>query len=213
MNLLAQIEPAETAAVVQSVSYSQDEILANIEMLHCPDGFDADLTFGNGGFYKNRKRPEHCFDIEPLHDGVIRASSDRLPLDDRSIGSAVFDPPFITYVKNGRQHKDGATVMASRFGGYYAYDDLRKHYVGTLLECARVMRKGGVLVFKCQDIVHNHKLHATHCNVIEWGRMAGFRLKDLFVLAAKHRLPAPQKGQQRHARIFHSYFVVLELTA
>jgi hypothetical protein len=29
-------------------------------------------------------------------------------------------------------------------------------------------------------------------------------------LTAKHRMPSPQKGKQRHARIFHSYFLVLE---
>ena len=36
-------------------------------------------------------------------------------------------------------------------------------------------------------------------------------LADLFVLPAKHRLPSPNRaGTQKHARIFHSYFLVLE---
>jgi hypothetical protein len=29
-------------------------------------------------------------------------------------------------------------------------------------------------------------------------------------LPAKFRMPGPQKGTQRHARIFHSYFLVFE---
>jgi hypothetical protein len=54
-------------------------------------------------------------------------------------------------------------------------------------------------------------MHATHANVIEWAKDAGFRLKDLFILAAKHRMPSPnRKGKQKHARIFHSYFLVFE---
>jgi len=74
----------------------------------------------------------------------------------------------------------------------------------------RVLKKKGIMVIKCQDIIHNHKMHCTHVNVINWA--AGmFRLKDLFVLPAKHRMPSPnRKGVQKHARIFHSYFLVLE---
>ena len=68
-----------------------------------------------------------------------------------------------------------------------------------------------ILVFKCQDIIHNHKMHCTHANVIFWAEIEGFRLADLFVLPAKHRLPSPNRaGTQKHARIFHSYFLVLE---
>jgi len=46
--------------------------------------------------------------------------------------------------------------------------------------------------------------------MIEWCS-EWFRLKDLFVLPAKHRLPSPNRvGKQKHARIFHSYFLVFE---
>ena len=51
-------------------------------------------------------------------------------------------------------------------------------------------------------------------NVITWADGL-FRLKDLFILPAKSRMPIPQqkgtkKKVQKHARIFHSYFMVLE---
>jgi len=51
-------------------------------------------------------------------------------------------------------------------------------------------------------------------NVMEWSKGL-FRLKDLFILPAKSRMPIPQqegtkKKVQKHARIFHSYFMVLE---
>jgi len=196
--------------VIRSISDSQDEILRNILTLHAPHGFDADLTYGNGGFWRTIPAPKLKFDITPLHPDVTSASSCELPLPAHSIQSAVFDPPFLTYVTGGRAHKGGKVSMTARFGGYYTYGELEAHYRGTLKESARVLASLGVLVFKCQDIIHNHRMHCTHTNVIQWAAEHGFRLRDLFILTAKHRMPGPQKGTQRHARVFHSYFLVLE---
>ncbi len=66
------------------------------------------------------------------------------------------------------------------------------------------------MVIKCQDIVHNHKLCCTHGNILDWSGKT-FRLKDLFIQTAKHRMPAPnRKGKQKHARVFHCYWLVLQ---
>lgn len=121
----------------------------------------------------------------------------------------MFDPPFLTYVRNGRGH-NASVALTSRFGGYYRYDELEAHYRGTLKEARRALAPRGVLVFKCQDIIHNHKMHCTHASVVGWASEEGFRLADLFVLCAKHRMPGPQAGRQRHARVWHSYFLVFE---
>jgi tRNA G10 N-methylase Trm11 len=150
------------------------------------------------------------FDIDPQQQGVAATCSTDLPLEANSLGSIVFDPPFLTYVRAGRSG-NGSMIMSNRFSGYWRYDELETHYRATLAECDRVLRKGGVLIFKCQDIIHNHRMHCTHVNVIRWAAEVGFRLKDLFVLAANHRMPSPNRaGKQKHARIFHSYFLVLE---
>lgn len=196
-------------SIIKSLYFNQDEILQAIIKLYCSGGFECDITYGNGAFYKNIQRPKLCFDITPLHDFVIKSDSTKLPLDDNTLNNVIFDPPFLTYIKNGRNHKDGNVALSARFGGYYSYDELTEHYQKTIDECFRVLKKGGILIFKCQDIIHNHKMHCTHHNVINWA--AGmFRLKDLFILGATHRMPSPQKGQQRHARIWHSYFLILE---
>jgi hypothetical protein len=197
-------------SLIRSVYDSQECILDAIQILHCPEGFECDLTYGNGCFWKHRERPRHCFDIQPLCDGVIQASSTNVPLKSECLSNCVFDPPFLTYVKGGRSHKDGAVAMTARFGGYYTYGELETHYRDTINEAYRILKSGGMLVFKCQDIIHNHKMHCTHANVINWAAITGFKLKDLFVLMAKHRMPGPQKGKQRHARIWHSYFLVLQ---
>lgn len=196
--------------MIRSVSTDQNEILESIIRLHCPDGFDCDMTFGNGAFWKKLPRPRICFDITPLKDGVLQADSRLLPVEPRSLSSVVFDPPFMTYVRNGREHKGGKVALSARFGGYYTYDELESHYRDTISEAYRVLKPKGKMVFKCQDIIHNHRMHCTHVNVINMADIEGFRLADLFVLAANYRMPGPQKGTQRHARIFHSYFLVLQ---
>lgn len=197
--------------VIRSISENQDEILQSIQDLHCEGGFDCDVTYGNGTFYKNLKQPKFCFDLEPLQPHVMKACSTQIPLPNESIKSLVFDPPFLTYVRAGR-NGNGKMIMGRRFSGYWRYDELENHYQLSLSEASRVLKPKGKLVFKCQDIIHNHKMNATHFNVIKWAtEYYNFRLVDLFVLAATHRMPSPnRKGKQQHARIFHSYFLVFE---
>lgn len=193
--------------MIRSTGGSNGEILSSIRQLHCPGGFECDATFGNGSFWNGTERPKLCFDITPLKPFVIAADFRQLPVAADSIGSIVIDPPFLTYVKNGRQHKGGKVAMTSRFGGYYTYGELEDDYRHGISEAYRVLKKAGLLVFKCQDIIHNHKMHCTHVKVIQMAESEGFRLLDLFILNATHRMPGPQKGTQRHSRIWHSYFL------
>jgi hypothetical protein len=197
----------------RSLSFDQHEILSWIRDLYCPEGFDVDATYGNGRFWtKGVTKPRLCFDADETLSGCEPARSEQLPLGDASVGSIVFDPPFLTYVRQNREG-NGNMVMSRRFSGYWRYDELEEHYHASLREFARCLRKKGVVVFKCQDIIHNHKMHATHINVVQWAAECGFRLKDLFVLGAQHRMPRPnRKGPPKHARVFHSYFLVLEKT-
>lgn len=193
---------------IRSVYYDQTEILQGIMQLYVPDGFECDVTYGSGQFYKSIPEPELKFDIDPQREDVIKACSGSLPVRDSSLQSIMFDPPFLTYVRAGREG-NGKMIMARQFAGYWRYDELEDHYKATFKEAFRALKKGGVLTVKCQDIIHNHKMHCTHANVIQWCSDAGLRLADLFVLPAKNRLPSPnRKGTQKHARIFHSYFLV-----
>ena len=199
--------------MIRSVYYDQTDILKSIMELCGIDRFCADVTYGNGKFYSDIPEPIFKFDISPQVEGVIECSSTDLSLSDGQIKSLVFDPPFLTYVRAAREG-NGNMVMAKRFGGYWRYDELENHYRESLIEARRVLDKKGIMVFKCQDIIHNHKMHCTHLNVMEWAKGL-FRLKDLFILPAKSRMPIPQqegtkKKVQKHARIFHSYFMVLE---
>lgn len=199
--------------IIKSVYYDQQEILKSIIDLYCKDGFDCDMTYGNGSFYKSTTKPRLKFDIDPQSDEVIKSCSRMLPVINECVNNVVFDPPFLTYVRQGRTG-NGEMIMGKRFSGYWRYDDLEDHYRDSISEAWRVLKPNGYLIFKCQDIIHNHKMHCTHANVIFWAEIEGFKLEDLFILPAKHRLPSPNKaGKQKHARIFHSYFLVLKKPA
>ena len=200
---------SERMTVIKSVYETNGEILDAIQALHCPSGFECDLTYGHGAFWRDREKPHLRFDITPMVEGVTQSCSTMLPITAGSLSNCVFDPPFLTYVKNAREH-NSKVAMTSRYGGYYTYEELEDHYRHTISEAYRVLAPRGKLIFKCQDIVHNHKLHATHIRVVQMAEIEGFRLADTFILIAKNRMPSPQKGQQRHARIFHSHFLILE---
>lgn len=199
--------------MIKTVSDNQQQILSDILHLNELTEFDADITFGNGNFYKEVPIPQFKYDIDPQVEGVAKADSTKLPVACNALRSVVFDPPFLTYVRNGRSG-NGSMVMSNRYGGYWRYDELEDHYKKTITEVHRILKAKGIFVFKCQDIIHNHKMHPTHINVVNWCEGL-FRLKDMFVLTAKNRIPVPQtkgvaKRVQRHARIHHSYFLVLE---
>jgi len=213
-NMETIMEAKIKTKTIRSCYESQDEILNSIQKLYCPDGFECDLTYGNGVFWKNIDRPKYCFDINPTVDFIQKGDSTNIPLKENTLNNIVFDPPFLTYIKNGKDYKNGGVIMSKRFGGYYSYEDLETHYWFSLKEMCRVLKKNGKVIFKCQDIIHNHKMHCTHNMIINMADSLGFRLCDMFILVAKHRLPMPQENmpnfKQKHARVFHSYFLILE---
>lgn len=196
--------------LVKSVNDNQHQILADIMRLYGIERFDCDLTYGNGQFYKHIPEPLWKFDIDGELDGVIEASSTNVEvIDDDVLQSVIFDPPFLTYVRAARKG-NGNMIMSGRFSGYWTYDELARHYIATITEAARIIKAKGYFVVKCQDIIHNHKMYCTHANVIRWAEPY-FDLEDLFILTAKHRLPSPNRaGTQKHARVYHSYFLVFK---
>ena len=202
----------EKPEVIRSLYDDQFKILDSILKLHIKEKtFDVDLTYGNGAFYKNGiPQPQHRFDIDDSLKNITKVcNSNNTNLPSASVNSVIFDPPFLTYIKKQRTG-NSKMVMSRRFSGYWTSEELSEHYKSSIKEAARILKHKGIMVIKCQDIVHNHKLFCTHAHILNWCSDF-FRLKDLFVQAAKHSMPAPnRKGIQKHARIFHSYWIILQ---
>lgn len=187
--------------VIKSISYSQEEILQSIMTLYLGgEAFELDPTYSKGNFYKKIPKPKYKFDIAPQDKDTIKASSDKLPLESRSIKSICFDPPFCFY-SHGKTKEN---KMVKRFTMFDTFAELELCYKNSLKEFYRILGKNSLLVFKCQDYT-DQKTVMTHCLVYNWACEIGFYAKDLFILLAKQRIYNPNL-QQRHARKFHSYF-------
>lgn len=191
--------------IIKSISYSQEEILNWIIQLYCPDGFDLDPTYSKGVFYKNIPEPRLKFDLNPQIAGVQQANCTNLPIETESLGSIVFDPPFVAAMP-----KIKATgIITTRFG-YYSniQTELWSMYHQALREFYRILKFNGILIFKCQDTIDSSKQYLSHVEIINAAVKLGFYPKDLFILLAKSRLMSPNMRVQQHARKFHSYFLV-----
>lgn len=195
--------------VVSSVSEDQLEILSNIAAMFCGGKFDCDPTYSVGNFYKSGRIPQpmYKFDLTPKSQDVIQSDSRNLPLDSQSIESIVFDPPFVAATPS----KATTGIIKERFSYMRTVHDLWDYYNESLLEFARVLKPFGVVVFKCQDVIHGRRNFFSHCEVMTQALNNGFFPRDLFVLVAKNRIIRDNlKEQQQHARKYHSYFWVFE---
>lgn len=72
-----------------------------------------------------------------------------------------------------------------------------------------LLKDGGWLIVKTQDIItSNGQLWISHF-VIDYAIVQGFTLEDKFILVAQ-TLPIKYFGKQKHARKYHSYFLVFK---
>ena len=193
--------------IIKSVGDNQFSIMRDIVDLYCRGKIDCDPTYSVGNFYKTGlPQPKHKFDLVPQVDGVIEADSRKLPLEEASIESLMFDPPFISASIN--EGKDG--IMKKRFSYLKNMKLLWEYYNESLKEFYRVLKPNGVLVFKCQDVIESSKNWFTHCQVMNQAVELGFTPEDLFILTAKNRPIQSNLKEQQHARKFHSYYWVFE---
>ena len=205
---------------IRSTSYDQYDIIRDIQKMHAPDGFDLDPTYSKGMFYRpdDIMEPRLKYDLFPKTEDTMQATAENLPLEDGSIRSIMFDPPFVAGHTRKKVYRTGELgnrcqtgLMAERFSGFRYVSDLWGWYDECLAEFSRVLKDEGVLVFKCQDTCSSSKNWFSHCFVMNRALAHGFYPRDMFVLLAKHRIPGHNhRKKQSHARKFHSYFWVFE---
>jgi tRNA G10 N-methylase Trm11 len=190
--------------MIKSVSDNQHQIIKDILALYCPDGIDLDPTYSKGNFYKQIEKPRLKSDLFPQADDVVKSDAASLWLENDSIQTIMFDPPFVA----GHTKENPTGIIGERFHGFRYVSDLWEWYDKCLLEFHRVLKKNGVLIFKCQDTVSSGKQHLSHVHIINKAEELGFYSKDLFILTAKNRIIGHNHQVQKHARKFHSYFLV-----
>ena len=191
--------------IIKSITDTDKEMLTNIRQLYLANGeFELDPCYSKGVFYKEISSPLLKYDLLPQDDETIKADCRDLPLADNSIGNIVFDPPFL--------FRDRPSVNndknSNRFTYFKSWEELLDMYNDSLKEFSRILKKGGYLFFKCQDMTDN-KFYPTHCKVLDMAIANGFKPEDLGILVAKQRI-YHSETTQRHFRKFHSYWWIFK---
>ena len=193
-------------SVIKSISDNQDEILYNILKLYIPKGeFDCDFTYSIGNFYKHIPQPRLKFDKYPQVEGV-RPLEDVDKIPSCSLNSVVVDLPFI--IKQNKFINDKSLII-NRFD---CFEDDKELYTTNdyMLELSyRVLVKNGLLILKTMDVNSPYGQIWVSNYVCNKAVELGFDLVDKFILTSPHR-HVFYKGEQRHARKYHSYFLVFK---
>ncbi|MEI6598146.1 MAG: hypothetical protein WCL22_03800, partial [bacterium] len=168
--------------MIKTVNDNQHDIIKDIISLHCPQGIECDPTYSKGNFYEKSliAKPEFKFDAFPQTPDTIQSEASTLPLNDSSIKSLMFDPPFIV----GHTKDKPTGIMGTRFHGFKYIADLWEWYDLCIKEFYRVLETNGVLIVKCQDTVSSGKQWFSHVHIINEAEKNGFYTKDLFILVA-----------------------------
>ena len=216
------------------------ELFASILRLHVRLGSRiADVTFGLGSFWRGVDLAApgyelHASDIEAAANGAngIEVESYSAPVDcralpyaDASMDVVVLDPPYIEgFYRATQGHRAGSGTHASFRGAYGTaaahvveagapkyHEAVIDLYARAGLEARRVLRRGGLLVVKCQDEVSANRQRLTHVEIVTGYESLGFYCKDVFVLVRANAPGVSRLVEQAHARKNHSYFLVFEL--
>jgi rRNA large subunit m3Psi methyltransferase RlmH len=155
--------------------------------------------------YSSQELAENIKQITPFQ---------KLPLDDNSIGSIVFDPPFVISPKTCKSitdNKKGSCLIHKRFASFYPVSELYYNYYWWIKEAYRTLKDNGLLIVKCMSTVSGGYQHNSEEFVFMTAMNMGFYCKDKYILQSKSRLVSSAKyKKQQHARKYTSVFYVFQ---
>jgi len=190
----------ERSLVLTAYTGTNADLLPHILEMYVPDGsVVADVTYGKGAFWRNTDTTKYDLRPTDLLTGVDFRS---LPYEPASIDCLILDPPYM---------HGGPTIKASLNDCYHnantGHESVMRLYAGGILEAARVLRRRGVIIVKCQDETESGTQHFSHMELIHLLEVFGFAVVDLFVMV-QSTIPITGNGPQKSARKNHSYALV-----
>ena len=206
-----------TDLIVSAHTGANAGVFAKVLSLHVPKGSRiADVTYGRGAFWRDVNDTDYDLLASDIETGTDCRS---LPYENDSLDAVVFDPPYMEgfFRDRGSKAAGGSHgVFRERYshGSETAGSTAKWHdavielYVSGGREAARVLKKGGRLIVKCQDAVSAGRQRLTHVEIVNAYSRIGFECDDLFVLVRSNKPSVSRMIKQKHARKNHSYFLV-----
>jgi hypothetical protein len=192
----------------KSVFENEQELLKAIIDIHLGGkDIECDPMYFKGNFYKDGvNRPLHRFDLNPQTSDCEKydACNLRLKLGLEKIDSIILDPPFLF----GVHGKTKEFYSSKTHTIYQDFKQLESNYNAIIVEANAVLKKKGILIFKCQDYTDS-KTTMTHCMVYNFATQHGFYAKDLAILVKPNKITNPNTTQ-RHLRKIHTYFWIFQ---
>jgi hypothetical protein len=171
-----------------------------------------DPTYGYGRFW-TLWTPKNLLtgDLNPLKSPTGEpVDATDLPLPDNSMDAVVLDPP---YKLNGASTAQGPAASDEQYGvdgKYVKWQDRHTLICDMLMEAARVVRKKGYVLLKCQDQVSSGRVR---WQTIEFTNFCqnhlGLRLVDWLFLVGQR--PQPSGRNQKHARRNYSSLLIFQM--
>jgi hypothetical protein len=208
---------SEKDELIKSIGFDQNEILFNIlKLYNNGEPLDCDPTYSKGGFYNKSLQfpiaePHIKFDVYPLGEDVQKIEPfGKWDLKNDSIQSICIDLPFLVggNAPSLKAAKEGSNIILNRFSTYTSVDELYKSYYHFLTEAYRVLKPGGICIWKTQRFILASKTYMIPETSWLFASEIGFYTIDRFTLAAKTRLISGKVKHQEHSRSFDSQFYV-----
>jgi hypothetical protein len=199
--------------VFRSAYDDESHLIRDILRVHTDGKIDADVTYSKGVMWgKVGVQPTMKFDKFPQTSETIQADiSKRIPVDDNTLSSVMFDPPFL--VSGNRR---SVSNIGDRFTTFKTIDDAWAMYKDTLHEIFRVLKPGGKAIVKIQDVSipgggYSKGNYFSSAEMYNFGVQAGFRPVDRVINLNPHAMPlAPNIKVQQTARKIHTDYWVFE---
>jgi len=170
------------------------EDVAALGYLH-KDWFTLDPTYGEGVFWR-RWQPDNLTrtDLIPEKspDNWRGVDFTDLPWEDEVWDAVVFDPPYkLNGTPSATDHRYGVNVVRT-------WQERHQLIRDGIVECARVLKPGGIFLLKCQDQVCSGKVRWQTFEFATYAGFHGLDLIDRFDLLGTSR-PQPAGRRQVHA--------------
>ena len=189
-----------------AVNYSDSEILKHILRLYLPqeNTFECDLTYGEGGFYKQLPEPRLRYDIEKdLQSSFVKPLHEIGLIKDSTIKSVVIDLP----VEINPHSKD--------YKAFKNLDEKYNAYQNMIGIASRIIKPDGIMVFKTSDFVVRNDENMAYeeewstDKAIEFSLAEDFDLIDQFILVQDKGI-LTSATKKLTGSLKHSFFLVFK---